>query len=173
MKLTILYAAAALVAATSAPAAIIVANLPEFNGNGSLGAQAAGTFTYVIPIGDIITSVVFAGGFGNTTASSTAPETLTLDGITIATCGVEETCTGSPVTIAHFFSNAEFGLFADGSAALIATQTDCCTVRLKASTLTITTEASGVPEPVSWALLVTGFALSGTALRRRRMAVAA
>ena len=173
MKLTALLAAAALFVATSAPAAIIVANLPEFSGGGSIGAQAAGTFTYVIPVGDVITGVVFVGGFGNTAASSTAPEILTLDGVTVATCGTSEGCTESPVPIVYFFDTTLFGLFTDGSAALVATQTDCCAVRLKASTLTITTITSGVPEPVSWALLVTGFAISGAALRRRRAGIAA
>jgi hypothetical protein len=31
----------------------------------------------------------------------------------------------------------------------------------------------GVPEPASWAMLITGFGLTGSAMRRRRIAVAA
>ena len=33
--------------------------------------------------------------------------------------------------------------------------------------------SGGVPEPASWALMISGFGLAGTALRRRRVAVAA
>jgi hypothetical protein len=34
----------------------------------------------------------------------------------------------------------------------------------------ITTNGSAVPEPESWAMLITGFGLTGAVLRRRRMA---
>jgi hypothetical protein len=34
----------------------------------------------------------------------------------------------------------------------------------------ITTSGSAVPEPASWAMLITGFGLTGAVLRRRRMA---
>ncbi len=40
-------------------------------------------------------------------------------------------------------------------------------------TLTVTESAAAVPEPASWAMLITGFGLTGAALRRRRMADAA
>jgi hypothetical protein len=36
-----------------------------------------------------------------------------------------------------------------------------------------TTSGGGVPEPASWALMISGFGLAGTALRRRRAMVAA
>lgn len=38
---------------------------------------------------------------------------------------------------------------------------------------TLSTPPAGVPEPASWAMLITGFGLSGYAMRRRRAAVAA
>ena len=40
-------------------------------------------------------------------------------------------------------------------------------------TITITTFDSGVPEPAAWALMIGGFGLAGTALRRRRGIVVA
>jgi hypothetical protein len=42
----------------------------------------------------------------------------------------------------------------------------------KIATLSVPS-STGVPEPASWALMMVGFGLSGAALRRRRMAVAA
>ncbi len=33
--------------------------------------------------------------------------------------------------------------------------------------------ATGVPEPTTWALMLSGFGLAGVALRRRRVALAA
>lgn len=170
MKLSKLIAAAALVAATSAPAAVIVSNLPAFSGNGAIGSQSVGMFTFVIPVGDVITGVVFTGQTGNAAASTTAPLGLTLDGVTVLTCVMTDNCTtNGPVPIAYFFSAPDFGLFADGSAALVAAQTGCCIVRLGASTLTVFTESAGVPEPTTWSLLIAGFAMAGSSMRRRRV----
>jgi len=39
--------------------------------------------------------------------------------------------------------------------------------------VTVDVTGGGVPEPASWALMITGFGLAGTALRRQRLAVAA
>lgn len=39
-------------------------------------------------------------------------------------------------------------------------------------TLDFDTVVAAVPEPASWAMLITGFGLAGSALRRRRAAIA-
>lgn len=165
--------AVALVAAsTSANAAVIVVDLPEFDGNGDLGPAAIGTFNFVIPSGETIISALFESNFGNSTVNSSATGIVTLDGVTVGVCAGEgNPCWDGPgAPISYSFLPGELAVLADGSANLVYDQTDCCVIRLGASRLTITTSGA-VPEPAAWAMMLAGFGLVGGAMRRRTTTV--
>jgi hypothetical protein len=170
-KLGIIWAFAALAATTPANASVVISTLPEFNGNGTVANTFIGTFSYVIPAGETIVSATFESTFGNTQVNSSATGDVTVDGVIVGSCpGDGNPCWNGPgAPITYNFLSSEFTLLADGSADLFYNQTDCCTIRLGASTLTITTAASdGVPEPSTWAMMLLGFGLVGGAVRYGR-----
>lgn len=155
------------VAATALPslAGAQVFTLPEFNGNGTLGATTIGTFTFAP--GQIFTSALFEGNFGNSTVNSSATGFLTLDGVTVGTCPSTGPCFDGPgLPISFAFS--DFSIFADGSATLVYNQTGCCVIRLAESRLTLRAVTGAVPEPATWAMMLLGFGAMGVSLRRRR-----
>ena len=170
-----LIAAAALMSAASANATVLVFNAGEYNGDGSLGPATVTSWNVVLPGGESIVSANFTSNFGNSEVNSTATGFVTVGGVTVGTCnGSGNPCWDSPgAPINYNFLASEFASLL-GNIDLVYTQTDCCVIRLGASTLTITTQATGaVPEPANWAMLIAGFGLTGAVMRRRRTAVAA
>ena len=170
-----LIAAAALMSAASANAAVLVFNAGEYNGNGNNGPATVASWNVVLPSGQSIVSANFTSSFGNSIVPSSATGFVTVGGVTVGTCpGDGNPCWNGPgAAINYSFLASEFASLL-GNIDLVYDQTDCCVIRLGASTLTITTQATGaVPEPASWAMLIAGFGLTGAAMRRRRTAVAA
>ena len=148
----------------------IVQTLPEFNGGSNYPfVWAVGTFNYVIPAGHNIMWARVSGQFGNSVVSSTAAQDLYVDGIKVATCVYRSpTCwSGGPEQWTYNFTSSEFGALADGSANFYSDQTDCCVVRLGATTLEIQTQAT-VPEPSTVALVASGLVGMLALVRRRQ-----
>ena len=141
----------------------LVAALEEFDGSCQPSACAVGTFAIALPAGETIASAALAGTFGNSSATSSAPVQVFLDGALVATCRDVDPCFDSQVPVAWSFdlAPADFALLADGSAALSALRTGGQVVRLGETTLTVTT----VPEPSSALLL--GLGLTALALAHR------
>lgn len=172
MSIKALIVAATLASAGMVQATTLTATLPEFSGDGTISAQTVGTFTFTIPTGEHVVAASIRGQFGNSVTNSTAVQTEYLDGVAVANCADSSAfCwTTGPEAWSYTFSWAQFGIFADNAATLVANQTDCCVVRLGESTLTLET---AVPEPASWALMIAGFGMVGFAMRRRTAIVAA
>ncbi len=169
-------AAAGIFTAAQASAAIITATLPEFNGDGTVASTPIGTFSFVIPLGDVITGADLTTAFGNSEVNSSAVGDLFIDGLFVGHCADTGPCAEGPGQPVHFtFNVGDLGLLSDGAANLVYDQTDCCIIRLSASTLRIATNGSSlgaVPEPATWALMIGGFGAAGAMLRRRKDALA-
>jgi len=164
------------VSALSLNAATITATLPEFNGpfnpTGPYpGAPLnVGTFTFVIPVGQQITSATLTGTFGNSQFSNTAGVDLKAAGMMFATCAALATCdTALTVTPFSFaIPSINFSLLNGGSLAVTATQTSGNIVRIGAETLTIYTQnnPATTPEPASIGLLGAGLVALGLIRRK-------
>lgn len=163
-----LAAFAILLLVTSLPAATIVATLPEYNGAGSFPAtEFIGTFTYTIPVGELILSATVSGTLGNSAIPNTAVMDVLVDGLKVASCtSPASPCWSGAVPLAwnYSFAPSEFSALLDGMADLTVNQIDCCIVRLGVSTLVI--ETGVIPEPSTYLLF--GAGLAGIALLRRR-----
>lgn len=154
-------------------------SLPEFNGTpiGSGGpfpqpSVTIGTFTFFIPAGDVITSAVLTGTFGNSVNSSTAGVDYFLNGLLVAQCiPFSSPCwTGpGPNAWSFTFSPSQLALLGSGSATLTAIQTSQTTIRLGVTNLTVTT-TTVVPEPATLIMFGSGLAAIGGIMRRRRKA---
>ena len=148
----------------------IVQTLPAFNGGSNYPfVWPVGTFNYTIPSGHNILWARISGQFGNSVVSSTAAQDLYLDGIKVASCAYQSpTCwQRGPELWSYNFSSSEFGVLADGSASFVSDQTNCCVVRLGATTLEIQTQAV-VPEPSTVVLLAGGLVGMLAVVRRRQ-----
>jgi hypothetical protein len=166
LKAISLAAAVALVA-TAANATTYTFTADEFNGDGSNGPSLISSWNIVLGAGESIVSAIFESTFGNSVISNSADGTVTVGGITVATCAAAEPCYTSlvPTPISYSFDLLEFASLL-GPVDLIYTQDTCCVIRLGPSTLTIVTEASVVPLPAAGFMLFG--ALGGLALLRRR-----
>jgi hypothetical protein len=155
--------ALALLPGRPAQALTLVASVEEFDGSCQPSACVVGTFAIALPPGEAIASAALAGTFGNSSATSSAPVQVFLDGLLVATCRDVDPCFDSLVPVAWSFDldPADFDLLADGSATLGALRTGGQLVRLGETTLTVTT----VPEPSSALLL--GLGLAALALAQR------
>ena len=156
-------------ASTPAGAATRIYTAPPANGGGP-GTVVIAEWTVELAMGEFITGATFTSTFGNTVVPSSAIGTLSLAGITVASCdGPGYSCWEGPITpISYSFLANEFAAL-NGSIALIYDQTDCCDIRLGEQRLEIATDfaTTRVPEPAAWAMFLTGFGLVGAAARRR------
>lgn len=129
---------------------------------------AVGEFDFSIPSGQAVSAVTISGNFGsNILGSGSAPVSLFLNGVAVATCNaVCSTQTDvSDVAWTYTFAPADYSALATGKAILTAVQTAPSQIVLDPTTMSIQT--SPVPEPASGALLLVGLA-SVRALSRRR-----
>ncbi|WP_229487728.1 PEP-CTERM sorting domain-containing protein [Pseudoduganella lutea] len=158
---------AGLVVASASHAGTFSDSLPEFSGTGANGVETVGMFTFSVPANETILSARIDGTFGNSEITSTSVHSVYADGILIASCAdMASFCWSTgPEAWSYSFSGAELGIFADGQVVITTDQTDCCTVRLGAMTLTGVTAA--VPEPGTYAMLLAGLGLL-TAVKRRK-----
>jgi hypothetical protein len=178
---TIVYALLLAVSALSLNAGTIVATLPEFNGPYNPAGPYpgptlnVGTFTFVIPVGQQITSATLTGMFGNSQFSDTAGVDLTAGGLLITSCPPLALCdTGtSMVPFSFIFPAVDLSMLNGGSLVMTAKQTSANIVRLSAETLTINTQTKqsdtqggATTEPASVALLGAGLVALGVIRRK-------
>jgi hypothetical protein len=155
-------------AASTGQAATRIYTAPVANGGGP-GVVLVTSWNVMLDPGEVITSATFASTFGNSSAPSSAIGALSVGGVTVATCdGPGSSCWDGPITpISYSFAPSEFGALT-GMVDFVYDQTDCCEIRLGASTLQLETSTLAVPEPSTWGLLIAGFGAVGLATRRRR-----
>jgi hypothetical protein len=165
MKLKLLAAAAMVMAATTANAASWTFTL--ITGFGS----AAGTFTTV---GDGSTPTpITSFTFDNSTVQPTILPTGTYP-------GVDSNDNLFSVVFPNFtfngfsfsFDGDSYNLFGENGQQF-ACNLDCQDPNVFNASFTFASVSGAVPEPESWAMLITGFGIVGTAMRRRRITVAA
>src|SRR5215470_17028966 len=134
------------------------------------GTIDAGAMPFTIPSGQTIVGAIFSSTLGNSNPldfdGSTAVMTVDVNGVQVGSCPDKSSpCwigTGSPIPFTYTFTSADLLALGSGTADLTITQTDCCVIRLGASTLVITTSpTTATPEPGSLALL--GFGVLGLA----------
>jgi hypothetical protein len=173
MKKLALTAAMALLLgfAGNAQAATISLTLPEFNGDyysvGPYPYYTVGTYSYTIPAGEKVVSAKISGQWGNSTVTTTANNTIDLDGIEVAdTYDFDPPPYSTPVTLwSYVFAPSQLGIFADGSAVLGTQMTSEYVIRMGETNLELTTAPCPVPEPTSMVLGLLGI---GGALGLRR-----
>jgi hypothetical protein len=143
----------------------------EQNGSGTLPFTLdAGSFAFTVPAGQTIVDALFSSALGNSKSPSTADMNVFVNTVKVGSCpSRSSTCWNTgPNPFTYIFTATDLSALATGSVDLSIVQTDCCVIRLGASTLTIdTATTASAPEPATLALLGTGmFALA--ALRRRK-----
>ncbi|MFN3591526.1 MAG: PEPxxWA-CTERM sorting domain-containing protein [Thermaurantiacus sp.] len=174
-----LVVAGALLAAGSAHAvSSLVISLPDFDGPGNadgfpIDLGVIGTFNFALPGGSVILDASIGGTFGTQqlTASSAGFD-IVIGGAQLVACVVQEPCwTGALGAFAPFdllLPASTFATLLTGSVDLGVIQTSQFNVRYGTPTLTIRyTDGGVIPEPATWAMLILGFGLVGSALRRR------
>lgn len=147
--------------------------LPEYSNPLAVGISAEiGTFSLTLLPGESVTSATITGFFGNSKSDSTSGVDIYADNVKIASCVsldvLEEGCSmnfsGHPLSWSHTFSGKELDIFADGKVVLTALSTDCCVVRLGETELH---GVAAVPEPETYALILSGLASLAWVQRRR------
>jgi hypothetical protein len=165
------FAASALAASTlAASATTYTFTADEFNGTGAIGAALVKNWSIAIGAGETIVSAVFKSNFGTMAVPSSATGFVTVGGNTVGTCaGPGNSCWDGPgAPISYTFGSGQFASLL-GSVDLIYDQTDCCVIRLGASTLTIdTARVSSVPLPAAFWLLLSGLTVAGAGTLVRR-----
>jgi hypothetical protein len=128
-----------LVASGGAWAQTVTATLPEvnfeFDGPYPSALQDAGSFSYAPP--GTVTSATISGTFGNSQSQSSAPTRVFLNGVLVAQCGEDASCTESPQAWSFAIPSSMFGDLQAGTADLTFIQDDTFEVRLGSLTLTL------------------------------------
>lgn len=155
-------------------AAVFTDTLPEvsFDGNAPFPSteQTVGTFSFLIPDTEVITSAVVSGTFGNNAfIFSTAGFDLFGDGIFLGQCIEFDDCwsdAGIPLLPFEFILT-DLSVLSDGELTLSFIQTSEFIVRLGSTTLTIETRT--VPLPATAPLFAAGLAGIGLVGRRKKL----
>jgi PEP-CTERM motif len=144
-------------------------NWGQQNGTGTLPFTLdAGSLVFTVPAGQSIVDAVFSSTLGNSTAPSTALMNVFVNTVKVGSCPTKSSSCfdGGPNLFSYIFTPTDLLALATGSVDLSIVQTDCCFIRLGASTLTIdTAPTTAMPEPATLAMLGTG--LFGLAALRR------
>lgn len=161
----------------AARADTIVLNWGEQNGPISVWPTLldAGTDTFSIPNGQVITGAIFSSTWGNSSYPDTGIMSVDVNGVQMGACLDESNVcwTGfSPTPFSYTYTAGDLASLSGGAADLTIDQTGPYTIRLGDSTLTITTTDASLPEPAPWWALGAGM-LALTGLARRKQAIAA
>lgn len=183
-RVAALLAAVCAVAVLGAPASAqttigAFAGPVDANGPFPTAPATIGTFNFTVPNGYYVTAATVTGHLGNAgyfpiSTNGTAPLTLSVDGVQVASCADDLSCNVyGGGDFSYSFTAAQLPLLNDGTAALTYVQTGPAQVHIGPTQLSVQTaviqSATVTPEPGSVWLVGTGLTgLAGIGVRRRR-----